>query len=122
MEADGGGEGTADGDVRMGDRAEEEDRAGQASDESGGNAEGDVEAGDVDRRGKIRERQEDDEDGEEGETGRWLARMGRRRKKAAPVQDKRGERKTAAHQRRLAERIAGHDEAKGANRRAGGTE
>ena len=122
MEVDGGGEGTADGDVRMDDEAAEGDGTRRASDARGGNTAGEVEAEDVDKRGKVRTRQEDDEDGEEGETGRWLARMGRRRKKAAPVHDTRGERRAAANQRRLTGRIAGRDGADGADRGQGGTE
>ena len=104
MEVDGGGEGTADGDVRMGDRAEEEDRAGQASDESGRSIEGQAGAESEGMRGTIRAREESDEEGDDGRTGRWLPPMGRRRKQATPTHGERGRRREDAHQERAAAR------------------
>ena len=83
--------------MRMGDRAEEEDRAGQASDESGRSVERQAEAGSEGMRGTIRAREESDEEGDDGRTGRWLPPMGRRWKKASPVKGERGRRKEGAN-------------------------
>ena len=86
----------------MGDWAEEEDRAGQAGDDSSGSVEGQTGAASEGMRGTIRAREESDEESDDGRTGRWLPRMGRRWTKASPVKGERGRRKVDAHQERAA--------------------